>query len=68
MTSYRTLARVRKNEFVYPKLMAWEGARGTTLAVYNGLFYANALVSFNHSFTMPNFGVGTYYLYQTYPH
>ena len=25
MTSYRTLARVRKNEFVYPKLMAWEG-------------------------------------------
>jgi len=41
---------------------AWSGG-GTTLAVYNGFFYANALVSFNHTFIMPSFGAGTYYVY-----
>jgi type I restriction enzyme S subunit len=35
--AYRTLTRVRKNEFVYPKLMAWEGALGVVPVECDGL-------------------------------
>lgn len=40
----------------------WSGG-GTTLATYNGVFNANALISFNHTFAMPNLPTGTYYVY-----
>lgn len=35
--SYRTLTRVRKDEFIYPKLMAWEGGLGVVPAACDGL-------------------------------
>jgi type I restriction enzyme S subunit len=34
--SYRMLSRVRENEFVYPKLMAWEGGLGVVPADCDG--------------------------------
>jgi type I restriction enzyme, S subunit len=36
--SYRVLTRLRKGDFVYPKLMAWEGALGTVPDVCDGLY------------------------------
>lgn len=35
--SYRHLIRVRRDEFVYPKLMAWEGALGVVPAECDGM-------------------------------
>jgi type I restriction enzyme S subunit len=35
--SYHTLTRIHDGEFVYPKLMAWEGAFGVVGADYDGL-------------------------------
>jgi len=35
--SYRVLTRLRKGNFVYPKLMAWEGALGTVPDACDGL-------------------------------
>jgi type I restriction enzyme, S subunit len=36
--SYRALTRLRKGDFVYPKLMAWEGALGTVPDTCDGLY------------------------------
>jgi type I restriction enzyme S subunit len=36
--SYRALTRLRKGDFVYPKLMAWEGALGTVPDACDGLY------------------------------
>lgn len=36
-TSYKVLTRLRTNDFVYPKLMAWEGALGTVPPGCSGL-------------------------------
>jgi len=36
--SYRVLSRLRKGDFVYPKLMAWEGALGTVPDSCDGLY------------------------------
>lgn len=36
--SYRTLSRLREGEFVYPKLMAWEGGLGVVTPGCDGLF------------------------------
>lgn len=36
--SYRSLTRLRSNEFVYPKLMAWEGAFGVVPEVCGGCY------------------------------
>lgn len=36
--SYRTLTRLREGEFVYPKLMAWEGAFGIVPAECSGWY------------------------------
>jgi len=36
--SYKWLTRLRKGDFVYPKLMAWEGALGTVPLECEGLF------------------------------
>jgi hypothetical protein len=36
--AYRTLTRIRKGNFVYPKLMAWEGALGVVPENCDGLY------------------------------
>ena len=36
--SYRTLTRLREGQFVYPKLMAWEGAFGVVPAACSGCY------------------------------
>ncbi|MFK4061278.1 restriction endonuclease subunit S [Brucella anthropi] len=36
--SYKTLSRIRQDDFIYPKLMAWEGALGVVPKDCDGLF------------------------------
>lgn len=70
--SYRTLTRIRQGEFIYPKLMAWEGALGVVPECCDGLhvspefpvFSINSEVVypeiidayFKHPSTWPNLG------------
>jgi len=42
---------------------SWSGTGGTALAYYNGVFGKETMFWYVKNFTMPNVGVGTYYLY-----
>lgn len=53
--SYRTLTRIRVGEFVYPKLMAWEGGLGVVTPECDGLYVSPEFCVFeiDHSQVLP---------------
>lgn len=55
--SYRQLIRVNTDEFVYPKLMAWEGALGVVPAECDGMVVSPEFCVFtvNHDAVLPAF-------------
>ena len=42
---------------------SWSGTGGTSLSFYNGVYGKETMFTLVKQFTMPNVGIGTYYLY-----